>query len=91
MFRSAFSGTVSPSILYDEYLACEMEEKEKENQELDSKKDVQPTTLVIEKEDHGEHTNNDVMQKIREDKLLKSALIIERMLREKDQMFFIQI
>ena len=91
MFRSAFSGTVSPSILYDEYLACEMEEKEKENQELDSKKDVQSTTLVIEKEDHGEYTNNDAMQKIREAKLLKSALIIERMLREKDQMFFIQI
>ena len=64
-----------------------MEEKEKENQELDSKKDVQPTTKVIEKEDHGEHTNNDAMQKIREDKLLKSALIIERMLREKIKCF----
>ena len=64
-----------------------MEEKEKENQELDSKKDGQPTTLVIEKEDHGEHTNNDVMQKIREDKLLKSALIIERMLRERSNDF----
>ena len=92
MIRSAYSGTVSPCILYDEYLASEMEEKEKENKELDLKKDVEvPATLVVEEEESGEHINGDEMQKIRENKLLKSALIIERMLREKDQIFQNQI